>query len=43
MNIECVDLNLLVNKDDVYENPEDFEVFVEEEADEDDNIDDPLV
>ena len=43
INIESVDLNLLVNKDDVYKNSEDFEVFVEEEADEDANIDDPLV
>ena len=43
INIESVDLNLLVNKNDVYENPEDYEVFVEEETDEDNNLDDPLV
>ena len=43
INIESVDLNLLVNKNDVYENPEDYEVFVEEDTDEDNNLDDPLV
>ena len=43
INIESVDLNLLVNKNDVYENPEDYEVFVEEDTDEDNNFDDPLV
>ena len=43
INIESVDLNLLVNKNDVYENPEDYEVFVEEDPDEDNNLDDPLV
>ena len=43
VNIESVDLNLLVNKDDVYENVDNFDVFVEEEADEVNNIEDPHV
>ena len=43
INIESVDLNRLVNKNNVYENPEDYEVFVEEDTDEDNNLDDPLV
>ena len=43
INIESVDLNLLVNKNDIYENPEEYEVFVEEDTDEDNNLDDPLV